>query len=233
MFGSGEIIIVLVIVLLVFGGSQLPKLAKNLGKAQKEFKDGRRRRTTSQGADRRRSSQATAAVAASDAAGQHATAPAARQPIGWPSCSPTRPAVTCLGDGARRGRGGASGSGGARARCSRPTRRVRCGARARARGIGLDRAAGADLAGLVDADAVAGEERRRAGTSGSSERHPSVVESGSVEMKGDRPSDAVSSALGVDVAGVPGVDCSCRVLSAVGGDSDRSLTLHRLYASHS
>jgi sec-independent protein translocase protein TatA len=39
-FGSGELIIVLIIVLLVFGGSQLPKLAKNLGKAQKEFKDG-------------------------------------------------------------------------------------------------------------------------------------------------------------------------------------------------
>jgi len=38
--GSSELIIVLVIVLLVFGGSQLPKLAKNLGKAQKEFKDG-------------------------------------------------------------------------------------------------------------------------------------------------------------------------------------------------
>ena len=38
--GSGELIIVLIIVLLVFGGSQLPKLAKNLGKAQKEFKDG-------------------------------------------------------------------------------------------------------------------------------------------------------------------------------------------------
>jgi sec-independent protein translocase protein TatA len=35
-----EWIIVLVIVLLIFGGSQLPKLAKNLGKAQKEFKDG-------------------------------------------------------------------------------------------------------------------------------------------------------------------------------------------------
>jgi sec-independent protein translocase protein TatA len=33
-------IIVLVIVLVLFGGSQLPKLAKNLGKAQKEFKDG-------------------------------------------------------------------------------------------------------------------------------------------------------------------------------------------------
>jgi sec-independent protein translocase protein TatA len=35
-----EWLIVLGIVLLLFGGSQLPKLAKNLGKAQKEFKDG-------------------------------------------------------------------------------------------------------------------------------------------------------------------------------------------------
>jgi sec-independent protein translocase protein TatA len=35
-----EWIIVLVVVLVIFGGSQLPKLAKNLGKAQKEFKDG-------------------------------------------------------------------------------------------------------------------------------------------------------------------------------------------------
>jgi len=39
-FGTGEMVILLVIVLLVFGGAQLPKLAKNLGKAQKEFKDG-------------------------------------------------------------------------------------------------------------------------------------------------------------------------------------------------
>ena len=38
MFGSSEMIIVLVIVLVLFGGSQLPKLAKNLGKAQREFK---------------------------------------------------------------------------------------------------------------------------------------------------------------------------------------------------
>ena len=35
-----EWFIVLVVVLVIFGGSQLPKLAKNLGKAQKEFKDG-------------------------------------------------------------------------------------------------------------------------------------------------------------------------------------------------
>ena len=38
--GTSELIIIAVIVLLVFGGSQLPKLARNLGKAQKEFKDG-------------------------------------------------------------------------------------------------------------------------------------------------------------------------------------------------
>ncbi|HWL44996.1 MAG TPA: twin-arginine translocase TatA/TatE family subunit [Ilumatobacter sp.] len=38
--GTPELVILLVIVLLVFGGSQLPKLAKNLGKAQKEFKQG-------------------------------------------------------------------------------------------------------------------------------------------------------------------------------------------------
>lgn len=35
-----ELIVVLVIVLLIFGGSQLPKLARSLGQAQKEFKKG-------------------------------------------------------------------------------------------------------------------------------------------------------------------------------------------------
>ena len=35
-----ELIIVAVIVLVLFGGAQLPKLAKNLGPAQKEFKKG-------------------------------------------------------------------------------------------------------------------------------------------------------------------------------------------------
>jgi len=38
--GGPELGILLVIVLVLFGGSQLPKLARNLGKAQKEFKDG-------------------------------------------------------------------------------------------------------------------------------------------------------------------------------------------------
>ncbi len=37
--GADWIIIVL-IVLVLFGGSQIPKLARSLGQAQKEFKDG-------------------------------------------------------------------------------------------------------------------------------------------------------------------------------------------------
>lgn len=38
--GAPELVIVLVIVLVVFGGSKLPKLARSLGEAQKEFKKG-------------------------------------------------------------------------------------------------------------------------------------------------------------------------------------------------
>lgn len=35
-----ELLIILVIVLVLFGGAKLPQLARNLGRAQKEFKDG-------------------------------------------------------------------------------------------------------------------------------------------------------------------------------------------------
>jgi len=38
--GPTELIIVLLIVLLVFGGTKLPKLARSMGQAQKEFKKG-------------------------------------------------------------------------------------------------------------------------------------------------------------------------------------------------
>lgn len=39
MFGSGEMIVVVAVVMMLFGSSQIPKLAKNLGLAQKELKD--------------------------------------------------------------------------------------------------------------------------------------------------------------------------------------------------
>ncbi|HEV7888603.1 MAG TPA: twin-arginine translocase TatA/TatE family subunit [Acidimicrobiales bacterium] len=38
--GAPELIIVLIIVLLLFGGARLPKLARSLGQASKEFKQG-------------------------------------------------------------------------------------------------------------------------------------------------------------------------------------------------
>jgi sec-independent protein translocase protein TatA len=40
MFNGPEIWIVLGVIVLLFGGSQIPKLARNLGQAQKEFKKG-------------------------------------------------------------------------------------------------------------------------------------------------------------------------------------------------
>lgn len=38
--GPFELVIILLVVLLLFGGAKLPKLARSLGQAQKEFKDG-------------------------------------------------------------------------------------------------------------------------------------------------------------------------------------------------
>jgi len=37
---SNELLIVLLVALVLFGGSQLPKLARNLGRAQKELQKG-------------------------------------------------------------------------------------------------------------------------------------------------------------------------------------------------
>ena len=38
--GAPELLIVLVVILVLFGGAKLPKLARSLGQAQKEFKQG-------------------------------------------------------------------------------------------------------------------------------------------------------------------------------------------------
>jgi sec-independent protein translocase protein TatA len=38
--GPGEMVIILLVVLLLFGASRLPKLARSMGQASKEFKEG-------------------------------------------------------------------------------------------------------------------------------------------------------------------------------------------------
>ena len=38
--GTSELIIILVVLLVLFGGAKLPQLARSLGQAQKEFKSG-------------------------------------------------------------------------------------------------------------------------------------------------------------------------------------------------
>lgn len=38
--GPWELLIVLVVILLLFGGTKLPQLARSLGRAQNEFKQG-------------------------------------------------------------------------------------------------------------------------------------------------------------------------------------------------
>ena len=38
--GSSELIIILIVLLVMFGGAKLPQLARSLGQAQKEFKEG-------------------------------------------------------------------------------------------------------------------------------------------------------------------------------------------------
>ena len=52
--GPTELIIILLIVLLVFGGAKLPKLARSMGQAQKEFKQGLREGAQDDGEDQKK-----------------------------------------------------------------------------------------------------------------------------------------------------------------------------------
>ena len=47
--GTPELLIILAVLLVLFGGAQLPKLARSLGQAQREFRSG----TTDSGGDER------------------------------------------------------------------------------------------------------------------------------------------------------------------------------------
>jgi sec-independent protein translocase protein TatA len=38
--GGGELVIILLVVLVIFGGTKVPQLARSLGRAQNEFKQG-------------------------------------------------------------------------------------------------------------------------------------------------------------------------------------------------
>lgn len=49
--GGPELIIVLLVVVLLFGSTRLPKLARSLGQAQQEFRSGLRRNPTDPGDD--------------------------------------------------------------------------------------------------------------------------------------------------------------------------------------
>jgi TatA/E family protein of Tat protein translocase len=44
--GAPELLIILLIILLIFGGAKLPQLARSLGKAQSEFKKGSEEETS-------------------------------------------------------------------------------------------------------------------------------------------------------------------------------------------
>jgi sec-independent protein translocase protein TatA len=50
-FGAPELIIVLLVVLLLFGGAKLPQLARSIGQAKKEFHEGAAEPTKKEGTE--------------------------------------------------------------------------------------------------------------------------------------------------------------------------------------
>jgi sec-independent protein translocase protein TatA len=91
MFGMGaqELMVILVIVLVLFGGSKLPELAKSLGKSMKEFKKG----VASD--EEEHAAKPAASVSASPAPSRFCTACKAALEAAWshcPSCGAPAPA---------------------------------------------------------------------------------------------------------------------------------------------
>lgn len=57
--GGNEVLIIVILALVIFGGSQLPKIARNLGTAQKEFKKGLAESKAEEQAEQDKKSEAT------------------------------------------------------------------------------------------------------------------------------------------------------------------------------
>lgn len=74
MIQGPQLIIVLAIILLLFGGSKLPKLARSLGQAQKEFRDGLKEGQEDDDAPATSSTKADTGNPTSNDAGSHANA---------------------------------------------------------------------------------------------------------------------------------------------------------------
>src|SRR5664280_3122597 len=83
-FGVDGIIILVVVVVVLFGSTQIPKLARSLGSAQKEFKKG----LDEGGASDAKGDTSAAAAAAPPAAAP----PVAAAPVVTPPVAPAQPA---------------------------------------------------------------------------------------------------------------------------------------------
>lgn len=91
-FGVDGIIVLVVVVLVLFGSTQIPKLARSLGSAQKEFK---------KGLDEGSSDDTSGSTSAAQAAPPPLAAPAAPAPAAPPAAAPPAAAapVETSGDG--------------------------------------------------------------------------------------------------------------------------------------
>jgi sec-independent protein translocase protein TatA len=81
--GPAELIIALVIILLLFGGKKLPEIARGLGRAQHEFKEGMQGESTAAP-----TTPTSTAAASTSAASTPAVAPPAPTPTETAASSP-------------------------------------------------------------------------------------------------------------------------------------------------
>ena len=84
--GSDGLIVILIALIVIFGGSQLPKIARNVGAAGKEFKKGQ--------AESEEEARAQAAAQAIAPPAPQPVAPPAPQPVAAPQSPAPQPVAT-------------------------------------------------------------------------------------------------------------------------------------------